>query len=271
MPSLVRQAAKAVFAAADLFAPRLHGPRILIYHQVGTDLGREMEVTRDDFISQLDWIRARGEVVSLDSALESSHRPGADRLFVLTFDDGYRDLYEVAWPHLQERQLPFVLYLTTEHVESQQPLSHELALPLAWGQIEEMLASGLMTLASHTHTHPDLRLLDAGAIERELEACDRLIEARTSIRPRHFAYPWGYWSATADAVTRQRYVTAALGAPIGSRPFSDPHLVPRLPVQRSDGVTWFRARMHNGFRLEEWARRRLRGYRNRPGVASGSG
>lgn len=260
MLRLARQAAKVVFVAADLFLPKLQGPRILIYHQVGANLGREMEVNESDFTSQLDWLSVHGHVIDLNSALAARQTPGAEKLFVLTFDDGYRDLYEVAWPHLLERRLPFLLYLTTRPIETQLPLAHDLAPPLTWDQIGEMLASGLMSLGAHTHTHPDLRQLSLSEIEAEFDQSNDIIENRMSIRPLHFAYPWGYWSPTADSVTRTRYETAALGAPVKAEPFIDEHLVSRLPVQRSDQVVFFKARMRNGLRLEERVRRRLRRY-----------
>lgn len=258
--SVVRLAAKAVFAAGDLVLPRLKGPRILIYHQVGTNLGREMEVTRQDFVSQLDWMQNSGRIVPFDTALAARGTEESDKLYVLTFDDGYRDAYEIAWPLLRERQLPFLLYLTTAPVESQRPLAHEQAEPLNWDQIGDMLASGLLTLGAHTHTHPDLRHCASSEIERELATSDGIIEKRTSHRPRHFAYPWGYWSERADAFTRARYQTAALGGPVVSDPFRDGHLVSRLPVQRSDGFAFFKARMRSGLRIEELVRRGLRGY-----------
>jgi peptidoglycan/xylan/chitin deacetylase (PgdA/CDA1 family) len=257
----VRLAAKTVFAAGDLVLPRLKGPRILIYHQVGTNLGREMEVTRQDFVSQLDWMQTSGRIVPFDAAVAARGTEGSDRLYALTFDDGYRDVYEIAWPLLRERQLPFLLYVTTAPVESQRPLNRDQARPLNWDQIGDMLTSGLLTLGAHTHNHPDLRRCAATEIEHELVTSDGIIEKRTSHLPRHFAYPWGYWSAHADAMIRARYETAALGGPVVSDPFTDDHLVSRLPVQRSDGFTFFKARMRNGLRLEERTRRRLRGYR----------
>jgi peptidoglycan/xylan/chitin deacetylase (PgdA/CDA1 family) len=260
MNSLARQAAKAALAVGDAFLPRLRGPRILIYHQVGAGLGREMEVTEKGFAAQLDWLSHNARVVDLNQALSAAKSTEADEMVVITFDDGYLDLYEVAWPYLLERQWPFVLYLTTRHIETQRPLTHEQARPLTWDQIGEMLASGLLTLGSHTHTHPDLRLLPESAIKEEFETADELIERRTSIRPQHFAYPWGYWSSPADVVTRTRYQTAALGAPVAAEPFVDDHLVPRLPVQRSDGMALFKMRMRTGLRLEERFRRRLREY-----------
>jgi peptidoglycan/xylan/chitin deacetylase (PgdA/CDA1 family) len=125
-----------------------------------------------------------------------------------------------------------------------------------------MLGSGLLTLEAHTHTHPDLRHCTPSEVEHELATSNEIIKTRMAVYPRHFAYPWGYWSKSADAITRSLYETAALGGPVVADPFADDHLVPRLPVQRSDNPTLFKARMRSGLRLEEVARRRLRGYRN---------
>jgi len=260
MKRLARRVGKAVLAAADLALPRLRGPRILIYHQVGTDLRREMEVGRQDFIAQLDWMQSRGRIVPFEVAVAARRTEGAEKLHALTFDDGYRDVFEVAWPLLRERGLPFFLYLTTAPVESQKPLGHEQAQPLNWDQIGEMLASGLLTLGSHTHTHPDLRHCTPSDVEREFATSDEIITTRTSQQPRHFAYPWGYWSSVADRLTRMRYDTAALGGPVTADPVVDDHLLYRLPVQRSDRGAIFRGRMRSGLRLEEALRRRVRKY-----------
>ncbi len=249
-----------MFATIDRLTPKLRGPRILIYHQVGVDFGREMEVSERDFVGQLDWLRENGRVVDLASALAGGPANG-DLIAVLTFDDGYRDLYDTAFPHLLERRLPFTLYLTTGPVETGTPLSDHRALPLTWDQILEMLSSGLLTLGSHTHTHPDLRQSSPESIRWELEESDRLIELRTQVAPSHFAYPWGYWSSSADKIVRPRFETAAVGAPIRPETSRDHHRLARVPIQKSDGMRFFGARMNWGLRAEERLRRLVRGYR----------
>lgn len=253
--SLLRHAAKAVFATADRFLPSPEGPRILIYHQVEAGLGRQMEVTTDDFIWQLDWLAQNREVVSLDEALERWEEPGSENLVVLTIDDGYRDTFTIAFPLLKERGLPFTLYLTTGFVGIEQHLT--------WDQIGQMVSTGLITVGAHTHGHLDLRHATAGQIEEEFEASNSLIVEHTEMSPRHFAYPWGYWSSTADPVVRRHYETAVLGASSRRRPASsgfDRHCIHRYPVQRGD-ARWFKARLDGGLVLEENVRRRVRGYR----------
>jgi peptidoglycan/xylan/chitin deacetylase (PgdA/CDA1 family) len=196
----------------------------------------------------------------------------ANRLFVLTFDDGYRDLYTTAFPILAERGLPFTLYLTTHPVETGDPLTDsDQAAPLTWDQVNEMLESGLMTLGAHTHRHVDLREYGPTRIAAELDRSNQLIEKRTGVHPRHFAYPWGYWSEDAEPLVRVRYDTATLGAGPPITEDTDLHRLHRIPVQRSDGMTFFRRKLDTGMQLEEKVRRRLRGYEGVSGDATAPG
>jgi peptidoglycan/xylan/chitin deacetylase (PgdA/CDA1 family) len=261
LKQVARFGAKSVFAAADVVGGARPGPRILIYHQVGAGLGRQMEVTERNFRQQLDWIQSHGRVVGLEHSISERGSDESSRMFVLTFDDGYRDVYETAWPIMRDRGLPFTLYLTTDPVESQIPLtSGGLADPLTWNQVNEMLESGLMTLGAHTHTHVDLRHLDHAAITGEIETSNTLIEQRTGVDARHFTYPWGYWSQSADDVVRGAYDSATIGSGAPVIADTDPYRVNRVPVQLSDGTLFFKRKATRGMRLEDVARRKLTGY-----------
>ena len=255
--SVLRSVAKMVFAMTDLLLPTPRGPRILIYHQVGARRGRQMEMTTEAFAWQLEWLIANREVVSLDSAVHRWHEHDAERLAVLTFDDGYLDTYTTAFPLLKDHNLPFTLYLSTQMIESGIADGSEA---LQWQQIEAMVESGLVTVGSHTHTHRDLRLTTEDETQSEIESSDSIIEERLGFRPRHFAYPWGYWGPSAHDVVSRTYETAVLGAPQSKSAF-DAHKIHRFPVQNSDGTTFFRARLNGGLLLEERVRRLVRGYK----------
>ncbi len=258
---LARRAGKVVFAAADVAYPPVPGPRILIYHQIDAGLGRQMEVTRRAFIAQLDWMQAHGEVIDLDTAVAERNSPHAAQRYVITFDDGYADFYQYGYPELARRSMPFVLYLTTEPVETQQPLlDGGGAEPLTWDQIEEMAASGLMTLGAHTHRHVDFRSIGTDQIVEELDTSNELIARRMGTIPDHFAYPWGYWSQQAAGAVAARYRTATLGSGAPVTAERDMQLLNRVPVQLSDGVFFFTRKMRSGMRLEDVVRRRLSGY-----------
>jgi len=256
----IRIAAKTVFAAADPFFRSFPAPSILTYHQVGVSLGREMEVSQQIFSRQMDHLERHRRVVGLEAALDCWGDPDAGSLVVITFDDGFEDVYSNAFPVLKERGWPLTLYLTTYPVESGEPLDPRFpaARPLTWDQVNDMLGSGLVTLGAHTHTHRDLRRLSSDQIEEDLETCDRLIEHNTGIRPEHFTYPFGLLSRQAHRLVVERYRSATLGDRGHRGAGWERHTLPRIPVQRSDGMLFFRRKLSGGLRAEDWARRLLR-------------
>ena len=254
-----KQSVKVLAAAADPFFPSFGGPRLLVYHQIDAGLGREMEVSRDVFIRQISWLQDNTEIVSLDEAWARRAEPDADRLVVLTFDDGYDDMYRLAYPVLVEQRLPFVLYLTTHPTETGEALFSG-ADPCTWQQVEAMAASGLMTLGAHTHRHNDLREVTVDQAMDDLGTSNEIIQARMGVSAQHFCYPYGFWSETAHGPVASMYHTAVLGSgpPIGAD--TDPLLIPRVPVQLSDGMVWFKRKMRSGLQLEDRIRRRYKGY-----------
>jgi peptidoglycan/xylan/chitin deacetylase (PgdA/CDA1 family) len=68
----------------------------------------------------VDWLGRRFNVVSVDdlrSSLESPKR-SARPLAAITFDDGYRDVYEHAMPLLVKKGLPAAVFVTTSYVST---------------------------------------------------------------------------------------------------------------------------------------------------------
>jgi peptidoglycan/xylan/chitin deacetylase (PgdA/CDA1 family) len=258
--TFIRTVAKSAFSTVDLLLGDFPGPRLLIYHQIGAGHGQELDIATEVFGSQLDWLEANGQIVGLEEALRLRSLPESESSFVLTFDDGYRDMFQNAFPLLAARTIPFTLYLTTGPLEDGIPLAPDRP-PLTWDDVRTMSETGLLTLGAHTHRHVDMRSAGQAQIDEELDTSNRLIEERTGSRPVHFAYPWGYWSAAADSAVRNRYASAVLGGGGSLTGDTDPFLIPRVPVQLSDGLVFFKTKMRRGLRTEEAVRRLLSGYR----------
>ncbi len=95
--------------------------RVLAYHRVDEveaepDLDPGLvSATPDDFRAQMEVVAAHYTALSLDQ-LVAAHREGSElprRAVLLTFDDGYQDFAEQAWPILQQLGLPAVLFVPT--------------------------------------------------------------------------------------------------------------------------------------------------------------
>lgn len=219
------------------------GATLLIYHRVGGGARDELDVPTADFEAQLDLLAGQ-EVVSLDDALDALDRGDRHSRVVLTFDDGFREVYDHAWPLLRERGLPFTLYLATKFVGGVMRWSGSTATDtavgaLTWDQLQEMHASGLCTVGNHTHGHVRPERLS----ERELDLCTCTVEDRLDVTPRHFAYTWGTPVPSLEPALRRRFRSAATGRLGRNLPGTDPIRLARVPVRRTDPLEFFEAKL----------------------------
>ncbi len=212
MASAVRK----LLRGLQTLAPKARtGVAVLGYHLVGAGTRSPVDVPIDVFEAQLDSLK--GRVISLDDALErlaSEHRAADGVAAVLTFDDAYANFYEKVLPSLLARRLPAVLYVPTAFIDGQQlgPLGGAENLPACtWRQLREAVSSGLVTLGSHTVTHPNLTHVDSNRAAWELLASRLRIEEMTGQPVRHFCYPRGLWSRRIERLVARQYATAAVG------------------------------------------------------------
>lgn len=108
---------------------------ILAYHRVVEDFDDESQrvipgllVSARTFERHIEEVRRQGyEFVSLAEALEvnAGLKRAKRDLAVMTFDDGYRDNYEVGFPLLQKHGVPATIYLPTEFIGSDKRLPHD--------------------------------------------------------------------------------------------------------------------------------------------------
>lgn len=99
-------------------------PVVIAYHRVVGEFDPNIGYMPSMMISskmlerQLDWLGSRYQIVSLDelgSRLKSGQET-AERLAAVTFDDGYRDFYENAFPVLRRKGLPSAVFVVTDLV-----------------------------------------------------------------------------------------------------------------------------------------------------------
>jgi peptidoglycan/xylan/chitin deacetylase (PgdA/CDA1 family) len=131
-------AAAAHLSAADrlysVLTKRHHEAFVLGYHRVVADFEREasysfpsMLISRAMLECHLDWIARRFQVVSLDELrvrLEGRSRTALP-IAAITFDDGYRDVYEHAFPLLMRKGLPATVFVATNYVGTDGVLPHD--------------------------------------------------------------------------------------------------------------------------------------------------
>ena len=260
----------ALLPAAVARRDRRPGLYVLIYHRVGAGMQAEMDLPAATFARQLDVLRERHEVVRLREGLERLQAGPLERdLVAVTFDDGYADVHERAWPLLRAREIPSTLFLATDFLDgaTDAPIppgveraGAQPARALAWGDVRAMVDSGLVDVGSHTVTHPDFDRIDAVRAEDELVRSRATIRERLGIDTDLFAYPRAVVGHEELVGRHYRWALGGEG-PKNVAGETDPLRVQRTPVRGSDGVFFLKRRLAGAAPLEDrlYARLKNRG------------
>lgn len=208
--------------------------RILLYHRVGDDRYPSTNVSTEAFREQLSWLAENGFTVVPTEAIEGfllRGEPLPQRAVVLHFDDGYRSVYENAFPLLRERGLPFTVLLPTEAVDRGYPDY------VTWEMVREMVSGGA-SIGAHGHRHLRLGAPEPGEspgafgerIRGELREGEEQLQRR-GYPPRWLAYPYGEYSGEVLRQAREAGYSLGFSQDAGAIGRShDPFRLPRFAV-----------------------------------------
>jgi peptidoglycan/xylan/chitin deacetylase (PgdA/CDA1 family) len=169
---------------------------ILMYHYVSSppenaDQYRvDLSVEPETFRAQLSWLKEHGyytiDLYDVIEVLVTGDEP-PEKAVVLTFDDGYIDNYEYAYPILEEFGFTGTFFIATEFID------FEYKGYMTWEMIEEMAAKG-HRFESHTKSHPDLSILKRNGHVWQILGSQETLAAHIGYKPRFIAYPSGQYS-----------------------------------------------------------------------------
>ena len=203
---------------------------VLMYHHVVED-GQEcndMTVTVSRLREDLQWLRDNGYTTVLPRELAAGE-PLPEKPVLITFDDGYRSNYNLAFPIFQEFEAKMVISVM---VYMQDNAASDF---ITWAMCREMIDSGLIEIGSHTYLLHNLderggsfdpegvngvqrkpdetgeafqtRVLDD--IQRSYD----LIAEKLEVSPTFFAYPFGLTEPDADGLIRELFPVTAVTLP----------------------------------------------------------
>lgn len=173
---------------------------VLAYHRIADDGPaslRRWRVTPDMFRSQLRLLRAHGyySVTSGDFLkARASRQPLPGRPVLITFDDGYQDFADVAWPILEEEGFQAEVFIVTDRVGASASWDdHEGAAPpqlMNWSTIQALHNRGVQ-FGSHLASHTPATNLSSHALLCELIRSRADLEEKLGVPVRAVASPHG--------------------------------------------------------------------------------
>jgi peptidoglycan/xylan/chitin deacetylase (PgdA/CDA1 family) len=168
---------------------------ILLYHRIARAAADPRTVTPDALERQLAALVERGyRGVHLDDWLSAQRRgaPLDGRCVGVTFDHGYRDFLDHAWPSLERFGFPVTLFVVTDAVGGKAgPWSAADGAPLlSWDELAFLRGRGVR-VGSASASHRVLTGATSELVAREAVSSRLALETRLGAPARAFAYPFG--------------------------------------------------------------------------------
>lgn len=211
----------------------------LVFHRISAELPEDgLTITPSRFARILGMLRRDYHVISLDQLAGRIERsePFSGREVIITFDDGYRDNYEVAAPLLLEHGLPACFFLTAGYVGTDDsfPWDREQGRTsglMSWAEARQLAELGF-EIGCHTWSHPDLGIEPMTSVQRELYESRVRIEDAIGRPVQHFAYPFGGRQNIRDswvqAIRDAGYRTNSSASNEWITATTSPYLIPRI-------------------------------------------
>ena len=239
-----------------------------MYHRV-TDAhrGNRLCMPTERFAQQMQWLRDHGyRTISFSQAvawirtgesgsavLDSSHTSHlsphtAEKLVVLTFDDGFEDNVLYAAPALARHGFVGCFFVPSGFVEAGRHDGLAPAdRPMSWEQLRALLAQG-HEVGAHSVSHRKLTTVSAEELPREVGACKQALEQGLGRGVDSFCYPAGdYNSVVKRTVESCGYLGACTVEPGANTAGADPFALKRTEISAFDTLWDFEKKLAGAY------------------------
>jgi peptidoglycan/xylan/chitin deacetylase (PgdA/CDA1 family) len=234
---------------------------ILTYHHVNPLEGDMITVSVNHFEEQMSFLHRKGYhslfVSELVEWMEGK-KTLPKKSLVLTFDDGFWDNYEFAFPILKEFRIKATIFIVTGWVSEErtpglvreviphhqgnqliaQGQGHHLAM--TWAEIKALQDSDLIEIGSHTHSHNKELYLDRPALKEDLQRSRKAILDHLNKNSQCLCWPGGRYNQESIDAAREAGFMALCTTRRGlNQPGGDLSRLKRVTVKDS-GYQWLR-------------------------------
>jgi peptidoglycan/xylan/chitin deacetylase (PgdA/CDA1 family) len=234
---------------------------ILMYHSIsdapepGVSSYYKTNTSPARFEQQMRWLTEAGfRSIDLGECLRLAQRgiEKQEKIAVITFDDGFRDFYDSAFPILKKHGHTATMFLPTAFLGNKRQ-SFKNKECLTWKEVRELRAGGIR-FGSHTVSHPVLYKSSWQEIENELAASKENVEQALGEKITGFAYPYAFPQHDRQFVEKFQELLRRLGyqscatTVIGRvQTGDDPFRLKRLPVNDDDDQTLLLAKLNGAY------------------------
>jgi len=209
---------------------------IFMYHHIrdfndpADQIGTNLSVPVADFASQLDDILNRGyQAINFNDLLSKTP---IEKPIILTFDDGYANFYQNAYPELKKRNFKAVVFIISSKIGANDYLTADQIIELDQNNIE---------IGSHTISHLNLAASDSANATQEITGSKNILEDLIGRPVISFCYPIGKYTADSEAMVKNAGYQFAVTTKTGITNFLDPFALTRYRVNHGTNIrSWIK-------------------------------
>lgn len=209
---------------------------ILMYHSISEEKNNDAVIAKELFAEQMAFLsREKFNPITLDElyAYVTEGKPLPAKPVVLTFDDGYRDTYEIVYPILKRYGFASTLFIPATFIGER----------LTLAELKEMKASG-MAIMSHSLTHRELAPMTAQEQAEEIIKSKQQLDSLLAQDTRYFCYPNGSYNAdTLRLLREQGFKLAVTIEPGWVKPGDERLTLKRVWIGNSVTLPYFKERV----------------------------
>lgn len=183
-----------------------------MYHKIDIVTPSRWWVTPERFAEQIRYLRRHYKFVCLDE-----YELTSERQVVVTFDDGYENVYRHGFPLLKKLSIPFEIFINGDFLADWNEFdkSEMLTRFCNLGHLLEMSAFG-GRIQWHTRNHSQLPSLSDEEMDIQLTVNERLKSTFHAPHLQWFAYPSGMHDDRSESAVRRMGFVGALSVDDGS-------------------------------------------------------
>ena len=200
----------------------------LMYHRFDEDKYPSTNIQMEVFRQQIKIIeKLKYNFYDPKNLEKNFHKAKIEKKILITIDDAFSSFYEVAWPYLKEREIPFILFVSTESVGRSGYMT--------WNQIKELEIENTAYIGNHSHTHSYLVGLRNEDFISDIDTSSSIFKEKLGYNPIFFSYPFGEYSLLIKEYISKNF-KFSFGQHSGVIDINKDHYeLPRFPINEKYG------------------------------------
>jgi peptidoglycan/xylan/chitin deacetylase (PgdA/CDA1 family) len=222
----------------------------LAYHRIAADPDDLYAVSLEQFEAQMRWL-ARHRYGGVTASEGLAGNPA--RIVALTFDDGYADFWETAWPVLQAHNFQATVFAVTGRIGAAADWPGARGVPLMNAAQLATLAAAGVEIGVHGRLHDRMPELAEEKLSADLRRACQDILAITCRSPRALAYPYGVSNPAVERIAAEGFTSGWMARGGWNTPRTPRFRLRRTLVRGRDSLLRFALKVESSYAgFSEW-------------------